>query len=288
MQENLFNTEKSKVVGESEDKTIKKGKYDPRNKLNNLTGSSWIYWTKTVIDSSYPSNYQHKLRAQHGGQKPPELCADLIRVFTKENQIVLDPLAGVGGTLLGASISNRKAIGIELNKKWIDIYHEVCLLENLEKQTYLNGDSKNVLDEINQNSIDFVLTDVPYWIMDKVKKTRSKKARSSKLTKFNEEKLQTKDEWLNDLKIIFDKVEKKLKNKKYMAVFIGDMYYEKEYHLLSAELSKKLTENTNLRLKSDIIWQDNSKSLHVYGYPFSYIPSIIHQHILVFQKEHQD
>ena len=33
---------------------------------------------------------QHRLRSQHGGQKPPDLCADLIKIFTKEGA---DPMA---------------------------------------------------------------------------------------------------------------------------------------------------------------------------------------------------
>lgn len=90
--------------------------------MNNLTGSEWQYWTKSVIDKNYPSNLQHKLRAEHGGQKPPDLCADLIKVFTKKGNLVLDPLAGVGGTLLGAALSERKAVGIEVKKKGASKY----------------------------------------------------------------------------------------------------------------------------------------------------------------------
>jgi len=51
----------------------KEPRIDPRNKLNNLNGAEWQYWTKTVLNKQYPSNLQHKLRSQHGGQKPPML-----------------------------------------------------------------------------------------------------------------------------------------------------------------------------------------------------------------------
>ena len=108
--------------------------YNEKNKLNNLTGSEWKFSTKSVINKVYPINMQHKLRSEHGGQKPPELCADLIKIFTKENQLVLDPFMGVGGTLLGASLVNRKAVGIDLNSRWIEIYKEVCKLEKMEEQ----------------------------------------------------------------------------------------------------------------------------------------------------------
>ena len=37
----------------------------------------------------------------------------IINFFTKENEYVLDYFMGVGGTLLGASLSNRNALGID-------------------------------------------------------------------------------------------------------------------------------------------------------------------------------
>jgi len=266
--------------------TKKEPRFDPRNKLNDLNGSEWQYWTKTVLNKQYPSNLQHKLRSQHGGQKPPNLCADLIKIFTKQNNTILDPLAGVGGSLLGAALCGRNAIGIELNKKWKDIYSEVCRLESLEEFPIIIGDANDKLKDIKTESIDFILTDVPYWIMDQLKKTRSSAAgRESKLSKFNNKDLQTKDEWLFEMKAIFENAKHALKKNGYMAIFIGDMYRGKEFHFLSAELSRTISEIDGFIMKSDIIWHDDSKMLHIYGYPFAYIPSMIHQHILIFRKE---
>ncbi|EAI5357727.1 class I SAM-dependent methyltransferase [Campylobacter upsaliensis] len=266
--------------------TKTKGQYDPRNKLNDLNGSQWQFFTKSVINTNYPSNMQHNLRSKHGGQKPPQLCADLIQVFTKKGQLVLDPLCGVGGSLLGAALCDREALGIEINQQWIDIYKQVARLENLKEFSVLLGDANDKLKEIDKNSVDFVLTDVPYWIMDKLEKTRSKSSiRESKLTKFNDKDLQSKEDWLNEMKQIFINVAPTLKDNGYMAVFIGDMYRGKEFHFLSADLARSISEIGDFTLKADIIWQDNTKMLHIYGYPFAYIPSLIHQHILIFRKE---
>lgn len=267
-------------------RTKKTATYDKRNKLNDLTGAEWQFWTKTVISKIYPSNLQHKLRSQHGGQKPPQLCADLIKVFSKKGQLILDPLAGVGGSLLGAALCERNAIGIELNEKWVQIYNQVCQLEGLQQFPVLVGDANEKLKEIAPVSVDFVITDVPYWIMDQVTKTRSAAAaRESKLSKFNDKNLQTKEEWLAEMKSIFEKTLPVLKDNAYMAVFIGDMYRGKEFHLLSGELAHTISSISGFVLKSDIIWHDDSKMLHIYGYPFAYIPSLIHQHILIFRKE---
>lgn len=263
----------------------KRGFYDIRNSLNDLTGKEWKFMSKSVITRSYPPDFQHNLRKQHGGQKPPLLCADLIKTFTKKGEKVLDPLMGVGGTLLGAALCGRDAIGIEINRKWIDIYKKVCEHEDLKELKTFADDCRNVLKKATSNSIDFILTDVPYWNMDRVEKTRSKVAAKSNLSKFNNNGMQTKQEWLDELVEIFDLCYKVLKNKKYLAIFIGDMYRGKEYHILSADLADAIRNRTKFLLKANLIWYDVSKNLHVYGQPHAYIPSIVHQNILIFRKE---
>ena len=263
----------------------KRGFYDTRNTLNDLTGKEWKFMSKSVITRSYPPDFQHNLRKQHGGQKPPILCADLIKTFTKKGETVLDPLMGVGGTLIGAALCGRKAIGVEINKKWIDIYKKVCEMENLETFKCFHTDCRNILKTLSSNSIDFILTDVPYWNMDKVEKTRSKVAAKSNLSRFNGNKIQTKQDWLDELTEIFDLCYRVLKNKKYIAIFIGDMYRGKEYHILSADLANAIKEKTKFILKANLIWYDVSKNLHVYGQPHAFIPSMIHQNILIFRKE---
>lgn len=260
--------------------------YDERNTVNDLTGSEWKFSTKTVISKPYPINMQHKLRSEHGGQKPPDLCADIIKIFTKTGDLVLDPFMGVGGTLLGASLTQRRAIGIDINPRWIEIYKQVVELEQLEVQQTILGDSFKRLNAIENDSVDFILTDVPYWNIDTLKKTRNKKIKQSKLNDFeNDTNEQSKEAWLKEMTKILKKASTKLKDGKYMAIFIGDMYRDKEYHFLSAELAMKLSKVEGLTMKSNIIWVDNSKSLHVFGYPRAYVPSMIHQNILIFRKE---
>lgn len=260
--------------------------YSDKNKLNDLTGSEWKFSTKSVINKPYPINMQHKLRSQHGGQKPPQLCEDIIKIFTKKGMTVLDPFMGVGGTLLGASLCERKAIGIDITEKWINIYKEVSELEKMQLQKTYCGDSYQVLDKIDNESIDFILTDVPYWNMDSLEHTRNKnRTAESKLNNFENDSWESKEEWLNTMKKIIAKSVTKLKHGKYLAVFIGDMYRNSEYHCLSGELAIKLSEIEGIKMKANLIWEDNSKSLHIFGYPAAFVPSMIHQNILIFRRD---
>lgn len=57
----------------------------------------------------------------HPTQKPVPLLEELIRIFTEENDVVIDPCAGSGSTLLAAMKLNRRAYGFEIKK---DFYRE--------------------------------------------------------------------------------------------------------------------------------------------------------------------
>jgi hypothetical protein len=247
-----------------------------------------------VINKPYPPSLQHALRSRHGGQKPPELCADLIQVFTKRGARVLDPFAGVGGTLLGASLCGRSALGIEINPRWVGIYRRVCALEKLPEQRLLIGDSRVLLPELAAEGVrfEFLLTDVPYWQMDRVPKSPGKykrtgeKARAnrrSKLKAFRPSAYRSKEEWLGELEAVFRLSLPLLLPGAYLAVFIGDMYHGGAYHFLSADLAGLLA-SLGLCMKANLVWYDVSKSLHLYGYQYQFIPSLIHQSILVFRR----
>ncbi len=290
--EQLSKNDKTELFSDSGES---RGFYSGKNRLNNLTGKEWVYWTRSVINKQYPPNLQHKLRSQHGGQKPPDLCRNLIEIFTKKNQSVLDPFAGVGGTLLGATLCNRTACGIEIESRYIDIYREVCRRENLSEQTIICGDSRVELGNLVEQGhrFDFLLTDVPYWHMDSVSRSKGKykrageeavEGRRTKLKPFRGVPYDSKQHWIEQMTPIFEKSTVLLKKNHYLAVFIGDMYNNGEYHFLSADLADIL-KKLNMTMKANLVWYDVSKSLHIYGYLYQYIPSMIHQNVLIFRKE---
>ena len=57
----------------------------------------------------------------HPTQKPIMLMQALIELVTKKGQVVLDPFAGSGSTLIAAKNLNRKYIGFESNPAYVDI-----------------------------------------------------------------------------------------------------------------------------------------------------------------------
>lgn len=64
----------------------------------------------------------------HPTQKPVPVLENLIRIFTDENDVVIDPVAGSGTTLLAARNLNRRAYGFEIKKNFYK--DAVQLIEN--------------------------------------------------------------------------------------------------------------------------------------------------------------
>lgn len=63
----------------------------------------------------------------HPTQKPIGVIENLIRIFTDENDVVIDPVAGSGVTLLAAKNLGRRAYGFEIKKDFYKVANEKIL-----------------------------------------------------------------------------------------------------------------------------------------------------------------
>ena len=87
-----------------------------------------VNWLKTMTTENkgtrYPRDVQkfaHDKDKYHPTQKPVALLEYLIKTYTNENDIVLDNCMGSGSTCVAAVNTNRRFIGIELDKNYFNI-----------------------------------------------------------------------------------------------------------------------------------------------------------------------
>ena len=89
---------------------------------------NWMRWKTGLIDASasldggFPGTVMTVPKPKNGRNlsghltvKPVELMAHLLRVFTVDGQVVLDPFLGSGTTAVAALQTGRKCVGFEIN-----------------------------------------------------------------------------------------------------------------------------------------------------------------------------
>jgi DNA modification methylase len=293
----------------------------PDNTLNELSGEEWLYFTKSVWGTAYPSELGHAKRKQHGANKPPRLMARLIEFFTVTGDLVLDPFAGVGGTLLGAAITRgpRRALGLEIEPRWVDIFH--ALVRDLAAERggrgplvadigpsdpggergfdpsgleMRLGDSLVLLPEIASDSIDFIATDPPYNIQLPITMSGGKLAEQHANRRTDYAMVTDQDgdlansadyaTYLDRMEVVFAELLRVLRPQRYAAVIVRDAYQDGHYLFTGSDLADRAT-RAGFTAKGDVIWYQAGTRLRPYGYPRSFVPNISHQHVLILRRQ---
>lgn len=270
---------------------------NPQNKLNDLSGSEWIFFLNSVEVTHYSTKgadgFAYHLRGKHPSPKPPQLMKKFIDFFTKEGQVVFDPFMGVGGTLIACSLSNRKGIGVDLSKNYIELYKKVCKQLDIAEQTTIVGNSLELEKLLPKDTkFDFILTDPPYGEMLSKKRTGEKKKKTgvAVATPFTKHETDLgnmeRENFLESLKNIIAKSAEYLKPKGYIAVFVKDLQPKgKEHNMLHCYITTKLLEIPDLSFKGYKIWYDATQKLYPFGYPHTFVANQFHQFVMIFRKE---
>jgi DNA modification methylase len=271
----------------------------PRNTLNELDGDRWLFFTRSVLRTSYPRELGHEVRKRHGANKPPRLMQALIEFFTRAGGRVLDPFAGVGGTLLGASLADppRKAVGIEIHPPWARLYAEVAAQHpSLPAQEMIVGDSLALLRDaarLPDASFDFVATDPPYNVhlertMCDGKYDATHANRRTDYDMRSEDprdlaNLGTYENYLAAMEEAFAGMRRVLVPGGYVALIVRNAYQDGEYLFTHVDLARR-AKAAGLVPKGEIVWYQTGSRLRPYGYPTAYVPNIAHQFVVILQK----
>ncbi len=282
-----------------QDNDQQKGKKHKNNKLNDLTGSEWIQFTKSWFIVN-PKQRRDKEFA-HPAKFPEELAERFIRFFTKIGQVVFDPFAGISSTILACENTKRTGVGIEYSKKYVDIGKK--RLKKIEAEKYhiiLQGNSQNLLKiwNVKKNKlpqqVDFIITSPPYWDMlgesrGNVISAHQKRKLNGLDTKYSNSKndlgnIKDYDQFLKALKNVFDQSYFVLKSGGYMVVILQNLRMRNgRFCTLAWDLVNEL-EKDNWHFVGEQLWLQNNKQLGIWGYPSAFVSNIHHHYCLIFYK----
>ena len=90
---------------------------NPKNRKSSIEKEEFLEWTKSVW--TFPPERAKKVG--HRAPFPIELPLRLIKLYTFEEEVVLDPFMGSGTTAIAALMTKRHFVGYEINPKYVKL-----------------------------------------------------------------------------------------------------------------------------------------------------------------------
>ncbi|MBN1536948.1 MAG: hypothetical protein JW908_09475 [Anaerolineales bacterium] len=270
------------------------------NRLNDLAPKEWLKFQKSWFIHNPPPRRKYVLR--HPAKFPETLAQEFIEFFTKKGQVVFDPLAGTGSTLVAALRSGRHCYGVELNPAYAEIARQVVAEE--KSALGLSADSftaeiipGNALEIINLLAahpippVNYVLTSPPYWDMLHASGAQTQKARreSAEMDVFYSDdpndlgNIHDYDEFIEKLAGIFIALKPFLVDNAYLTIIVKNVKKKGKIYPLAWDLAKRLCEIYSL--KDEKIWAQDNQRLAPYGLGNAWVSNTFHHYCLQFRKE---
>lgn len=253
-----------------------------RRTINDLTGKEWFQYSFSIWRDFRKTQEEWELK--HPASFPVSLCERLIRTFSKKGGNVLDPFNGIGSTMVACKNLGHPGVGIDLSaefcnvaKKRIGEYHAVQII---------NGDSREVLKELTENSFDLCITSPPYWDILNMRRSADKRLSTNySKNKLDIGNIESYDEFVRTLQGLFSEVKRTLKKGAYCIVNVMDIRKKSVFYPLHSDLAAAMQEVGYL-YDDLIIWdrQGDYNNMRPLGYPYRFRINKVHEYLMIFIK----
>ncbi|MCI4352293.1 MAG: hypothetical protein L3K14_02755 [Thermoplasmata archaeon] len=276
--------------------------FPARRRLNDLTGTEWIRFTKSWFVANPPRRTPSE--RSHPAKFPEELCEGFIRFFTRKGEWVLDPFAGTGSTLVAALRNRRNAIGLEINPMFARLAEDrvrdlsppggatarVIVADATELEALWTRD--------RLPPVQLVLTSPPYWDMLSKSRGGSRSAQRDRAalglaTTYSSDprdlgNLHDYDAFLRATVGVLRAAGRLLEPGAYLVAVAQNLRdVNGQIRTLAWDLARAL-DRPPLRFQGERIWCQDSKPLGIWGCPSTFVPNYHHHYCLVFRREAVD
>ncbi len=245
---------------------IEKAKKDSENQVQTTTVWSFPDRGKWATHS-----------AKYRGNWAPQIAQNIILLYSKEGDTVLDPMVGSGTTMIEAKLLKRKGIAFDIHPEVVDLASKACDFEG-EKGVFepqiKQGDARD-LKSVKDESIDLIATHPPYLNIIRYgeKEVEGDLSALSSLTKF-----------CDQVEIVAKECFRVLKPGKYCAILMGDTRRRRHFVPLAFNVMQRFLK-AGFILKEDVIkLQHNCSATRYWNGQDRDFLLIMHEHLFVFRK----
>ena len=265
-------------------------------KINDLNLKEWKKYQDIWTDSLWIIGSRDRSGGHsnnYHGNFVPQIPNQLIRRFTKKDDVILDTFLGSGTTLIEARRLGRNGIGIELLRNVANIARDnlsqSSIFDKETSQDIVVGDSTKsstrmavdkLLAAIGKEAVHMIIMHPPYHNIIKFSEDINDLS--------NTDSVQSFSKMFGD---VIDNFVDLLKTKHYLAVVIGDKYANSEWVPLSSYIMQEVMKRPSLKLKSVIVKnmvnnraKRNQEQLWRYRALVGGFYVFRHEYILLFQK----
>lgn len=271
-----------------------------RNRLNDLEPKSWLKFQKSWFVHNPPPRRKELLR--HPAKFPETLAQEFIEFFTKAGQVVLDPMAGTGSTLVAALRSNRHSYGVELNSSYASIARQVLADERARlgeaaaglAAEVFNADAARLPElalQVDIPAVDYLLTSPPYWDMLHARGAQTQRQRRSDAdldVVYSDDpndlgNIADYPQFLERLAAIYTALQPLLRPGAYLTIIVKNVKKGGRIYPLAWDLGREL--GKVYTLKDEKLWLQDNQRLAPYGLGSAWVSNTFHHYCLQFRNE---
>lgn len=269
--------------------------------INCLTAKEWIKGQVAIWDLYYEKR-DSRDKDIHPAVFPISLPKKCMQLFTHKGELVLDPFAGIGTTLVAARDLGRNAVGFDLNQEYIDFTNKRFTQTQLDfgentKQIAICDDAINIPKYLNEETVSLCVTSPPYANMlnhERLNKSlRSDLRKNKHYKKVQQYSNNPRDlgtmklkEYIDALADIYKGILPLLKPKAHCVINVNDLWENNRRYPTHSYIIEAM-EKVGYELRNIIIWDKRNlvNLVGIFGWPSNYITlSTTFEYILDFWR----